>query len=119
MVVAMDECSSRRSPATSSSVSTLCYLSWSLVKSGRWQSLAAGAIFGTGSKGAHMHGLGVMQAVVDEVTERLGDLPVTSIHLAVGRISGVEPDALRLCFELATSVTTMDGAVLTIEEPPG
>jgi len=66
-----------------------------------------------------MHELAVMQAVVDQVTDRLGDRPVTSIHLAVGKLSGVEPDALRFCFELATSGTTMDGAVLTIEEPPG
>jgi hydrogenase nickel incorporation protein HypA/HybF len=66
-----------------------------------------------------VHELAIIEAVVDQVTERLGDQRVSAIHLAVGKLSGVVPDALRFCFELATSDTTMDGAALTIEEPPG
>ena len=66
-----------------------------------------------------MHELAVIQAVVDQVAERLGDQRITAIHLSVGRLSGVVPDALRFCFELTTSGTSMDGAELTIEEPVG
>ena len=66
-----------------------------------------------------MHELAVMQAVVDQVSERLGDQRVATIRLSVGRLSGVVPDALRFCFELSTSGTCLDGAELTIEEPPG
>ena len=66
-----------------------------------------------------MHELAVVEAVVDQVAGRLGQQRVVAIHLAVGKLSGVVPDALRFCFDLATSETTMDGAVLTIEEPPG
>ncbi len=66
-----------------------------------------------------MHELSVIEAVVDQVTDRLGQQRVAAIHLAVGKLSGVVPDALRFCFDVATSDTTMEGAVLTIEEPPG
>ena len=66
-----------------------------------------------------MHELAVMQAVVDQVSERLGDQRVATIRLSVGRLSGVVPDALRFCFELSTSGTCLDGAELTIEEPSG
>lgn len=60
-----------------------------------------------------------MQGVVDQVQERLGDRRVSAVHLSIGRLSGVVPDALRFCFELATSGTTMAGADLQIDEPEG
>ncbi len=66
-----------------------------------------------------MHELAVIQGVVEQVTERLGDTRVTAIYLTIGKLSGVVPDALRFCFELATADTTMNGAVLEIDEPEG
>ena len=66
-----------------------------------------------------MHELAVMQGVVDQVTERLGGRRVDAVHLSVGKLSGVVPDALRFCFEIACSGTTMEGADLFIEEPEG
>ncbi len=66
-----------------------------------------------------MHELAIMHAIVDQVTDRLGDRRVTAIHLVVGRLSGVVPDALRFSFDVATAGTPLAGAVLTIDEPPG
>jgi hydrogenase nickel incorporation protein HypA/HybF len=44
---------------------------------------------------------------------------VTRVRLSVGRLSGVVPDAIRFCFDLAATGTTVDGARLDIEEPDG
>jgi len=66
-----------------------------------------------------VHELAIMQAIIEQVTERLGDRRVTAIHLAVGKMSGVVPDALRFSFDVATEGTTLAGATLTIDEPPG
>lgn len=66
-----------------------------------------------------MHELAIMQAIVEQVSDRLGERPVSAIHLVVGKLSGVVPDALRFSFEVATEGTTLAGAALTIDEPPG
>lgn len=66
-----------------------------------------------------MHELSIAESVVDAVLERTGRRPVTTVRLQVGRLSGVVPDALKFCFELATSGTALEGSVLEVEEPPG
>ncbi|MCE0766461.1 hydrogenase maturation nickel metallochaperone HypA [Pseudonocardia kujensis] len=66
-----------------------------------------------------MHELGITQSVVDAVTDRLGPSPVRRVRLEIGRLSGVVPDAVRFCFELVTAGTTLEGAVLEIDEPEG
>jgi hydrogenase nickel incorporation protein HypA/HybF len=66
-----------------------------------------------------MHELAITQSVVDAVTERTGSTPVASVRLRVGRLAGVVPDAMRFCFELVTSGTSLEGAVLEIEQPEG
>ncbi len=66
-----------------------------------------------------MHELAVIQGVVDQVTERLGQTRVTEVHLTIGKLSGVVPDALRFCFDLAAAGTPLDGASLEIDEPEG
>ena len=66
-----------------------------------------------------MHELALTQSVVDVITERLGPARVTAVHLEVGRLSGVLPDAVRFCFGLVTEGTTLDGARLDIDEPAG
>ena len=43
--------------------------------------------------------------------------PVASVRLRVGRLSGVVPDAMLFCFELATAGTPLEGATLEIERP--
>lgn len=66
-----------------------------------------------------MHELAITQSLVDAVTEHTGGAPVVAVHLRVGRLSGVVPDAMRFCFELVTEGTPLHGAVLDIDEPAG
>lgn len=66
-----------------------------------------------------MHELSIAQSVVEAVLERTGQRPVTTVRLRIGRLSGVVPEALRFCFDLATVGTALEGAGLEIEEPDG
>lgn len=66
-----------------------------------------------------MHELSIAESVVEAVLARTGERPVTAVRLQVGRLSGVVPDALQFCFELAASGTPLAGADLCIEEPVG
>lgn len=66
-----------------------------------------------------MHELAIAESVVEAVLERTGDRQVRLVCLRVGRLSGVVPDALSFCFELATAGTALDGAGLEIEAPTG
>jgi hydrogenase nickel incorporation protein HypA/HybF len=66
-----------------------------------------------------MHELSVAQAVVDEIVAKLGDTVVTRVRLAVGRRSGVVVDSVRFCFDLVTEDTSLAGAELVVDEPPG
>ena len=61
-----------------------------------------------------MHELAIAESVVSSVLERTGDSRVSVVRLRVGRLSGVVPDALTFCFELAAAGTTLEGATLEI-----
>ena len=66
-----------------------------------------------------MHELSITQSLVDAVLDRTGERPVTGVHVRVGRLSGVLPDAMRFCFELVSDGTPLAGAQLLIDEPDG
>lgn len=66
-----------------------------------------------------MHELAITESIVAAVRERLGDTRVRRLRLEVGQLSGVVPDALRFCFELATDGTPLQGARLEIDSPSG
>ena len=66
-----------------------------------------------------MHELSITQSVVDAVLEKTGDRSVTMVRVKVGRLAGVVPDAMMFCFDLVTAGTTLEGARLEIEQPPG
>ena len=65
-----------------------------------------------------MHELAIAESVVDTVAERLPGAQVTCVHLEIGALSGVVPDSIRFCFDLATEGTGLAGARLEITEPP-
>ena len=65
-----------------------------------------------------MHELAIAESVVDTVTQRLPGAKVTCVHLEIGALSGVVPDSIRFCFDLATEGTGLEGARLEITEPP-
>jgi len=66
-----------------------------------------------------VHELAITESIVAAVREKLGGTPVRLVRVEVGRLSGVVPDALRFCFELATAGTPLEGAELDIIGQPG
>lgn len=63
-----------------------------------------------------MHELALTEAVVRTVRERLGERRVVRVRVEVGRLMAVLPDAMRFCFEVCTRGTSLDGAVIEIDE---
>ena len=66
-----------------------------------------------------MHELAIAESIVTTVLERTEGNDVFLVRLRVGKLSGVVPDALSFCFELATTGTPLEGAGLEIEVQPG
>jgi hydrogenase nickel incorporation protein HypA/HybF len=66
-----------------------------------------------------MHELAITQTVVDLVAERTTGRRVVAVHVRVGTLSGVVPDSMAFCFDLATAGTTLADARLDIEQTPG
>jgi hydrogenase nickel incorporation protein HypA/HybF len=65
-----------------------------------------------------MHELALSQNIVDLVVERArreGVRAVSKVTIEVGMAAGVEPDALRFCFDIVTADTLAQGAELAIE----
>jgi hydrogenase nickel incorporation protein HypA/HybF len=68
-----------------------------------------------------MHELALSQSIVDLVLERAraeGLRSVTRVALEVGAAAGVEPEALRFCFDVVVEDTMAGGAELVIERVP-
>lgn len=68
-----------------------------------------------------MHELSLLHALVEQVAElshKEGFARVVAIRLGVGRLSGIEPDCLQLCFPEAARDTALAGAELLLEETP-
>ncbi|MBN1928050.1 MAG: hydrogenase maturation nickel metallochaperone HypA [Chlorobiaceae bacterium] len=66
-----------------------------------------------------MHEMSIALSVIDAVTEKArqeGCSKVTGIELVVGRLAGVEVEALKFCFSAACRDTAADGAELFIDE---
>ncbi|MEV0065768.1 MULTISPECIES: hydrogenase maturation nickel metallochaperone HypA [unclassified Amycolatopsis] len=66
-----------------------------------------------------MHEMSITQSVVDAIVSRLGSQAVRSVRLEIGRLSGVVPDSVRFCFDVVCEGTSLQGAELEIDEPPG
>ena len=61
---------------------------------------------------------GVLQ-LVEETARRESATRVTTVVLEIGRMSSVEPDALKFCFEAVTHGSLAEGATLEIVSVPG
>ena len=66
-----------------------------------------------------MHELAVLRSIVETVSEHAGGSVVTRVRLGIGLLSGVSPQALEFCFELATRDTVLAGAELVVDVLPG
>jgi len=61
---------------------------------------------------------GVLQ-IVQDAAKREGFRRVRAVWLEIGRLSSVEPEAMRFCFDAVTRHSVADGAQLEIVETPG
>lgn len=61
---------------------------------------------------------GVLQ-LVEDTALRERALRVKLVVLEIGRMSSVQPDALRFCFDAVTRGSIADGAALEIVDVPG
>ncbi len=68
-----------------------------------------------------MHEYSIVQALLEQVqseVEKSGHPGhVVSLHLVVGRLSGVHVDAIRFGFEMLSPDSVANGATLRIDEP--
>lgn len=68
-----------------------------------------------------MHEMSITVNVIKIVTEQMKKNNATrlnSLKVRVGRLTSVEPDSLRFCFEACIKDTQLEGALLEIEEVP-
>jgi len=68
-----------------------------------------------------MHELSLAHGIVEQATSAARQARaerVLAIHLNVGCLSGVEPGALRFCFDEATRGTMLEGSRLEIHDVP-
>jgi len=69
-----------------------------------------------------MHEMSLMQSVVsilEEESARQNFTQVKVVWLEIGKLSHVEPEALRFCFDVVIKDTIAEGARLEIVEIPG
>jgi hydrogenase nickel incorporation protein HypA/HybF len=63
-----------------------------------------------------MHELSIAQSIIDIAARHAGGARVTAVHVRVGRLRQVVPDALAFAFELCAHGTVAEGAELELEE---
>jgi hydrogenase nickel incorporation protein HypA/HybF len=69
-----------------------------------------------------MHEMSLAESVVqiaEETARSHGGSRISLVLVEVGRLAGVEIDALRFCFEAASRESLAAGARLVIEQPEG
>ena len=66
-----------------------------------------------------MHELAIAQAAIDLAEEAARGRRVRRVTLEVGELSGVLPEALSFCFDIAAQGTLLDGAELDLRRISG
>ena len=69
-----------------------------------------------------MHEMTLAESVLDVIEDyasREGCLRVKTVRLEIGKLSSVEPEAMRFCFDAVAHGTLAEGAVLDIIELDG
>jgi hydrogenase nickel incorporation protein HypA/HybF len=75
----------------------------------------------TNGSEAKMHELAIALAVIEQIEQRANDGlegEIQSVHLRVGALTGVAPDALSFAWEVARGGTCVANAALAIERIP-
>lgn len=57
-------------------------------------------------------------SVVNDEVRRCGGGKVTEVAMSIGGIQSVEPDSIKMCFDLLVEGTDLEGAVLNINRMP-
>jgi len=68
-----------------------------------------------------MHELSIAQSILDSAlrhAEEKGFQKILSIHLQIGRLSGIEVESLRFCFEVLSAETIARSAALAVDLVP-
>jgi hydrogenase nickel incorporation protein HypA/HybF len=66
-----------------------------------------------------MHELSITRNIVAIVSDAANGRRVRRVTLEIGKLSGVVPDAVAFCFDVATQGTALEGAALDINEIEG
>ncbi len=66
-----------------------------------------------------MHELSITQSIVDACAERAEGARVNRVRVEIGRLTCVQPDALRFCYDVCTEGTSLAGSELEIIEIRG
>jgi hydrogenase nickel incorporation protein HypA/HybF len=66
-----------------------------------------------------MHELSIANGIVEICAEHAGDARVIRVRLEIGRLSAVQPAAVRFCFDVCARNTVLEGAELEIVETQG
>jgi len=66
-----------------------------------------------------MHELSITRNVVDLVAERAAGRRVNQVRLRIGKLAGVEIEAITFCFDVCAEGTEVAGARLVIDEVAG
>ncbi len=69
-----------------------------------------------------MHEMSLVEGMVDLIEDaatRQGFSRVRTVWVEIGRLSSVEPDALRFAFDVVTRGTRAEGATLSVIDLPG
>ena len=57
-----------------------------------------------------------MQSIVAALEGTIRPARVVCVHLQIGQLAGVAPQALRSCFDVCTRGTALEGATFEIQE---
>ncbi|MCX7892468.1 MAG: hydrogenase maturation nickel metallochaperone HypA [Burkholderiales bacterium] len=58
-------------------------------------------------------------AIIEDAARRERFARVKAVRLEIGRLAGVEPDAMRFCFDVVTRGSVAEGCRLEIVDTPG
>jgi len=65
-----------------------------------------------------MHELSVTQSALEAALLRAGTARITDVHLAIGTVSAIEPESIRLYWDEISKGTLAEGAVLHFQRVP-
>lgn len=60
-----------------------------------------------------------VREIIEDAAREQGFARVMTVRLEIGQLSGVEPEAMRFCFDAAMAGSLAEGARLEIVETPG